>query len=92
MDWSIHDQWLAWMREIHIPEILSTGLFLDSRVMKLLETDEEDGPTYAVQFYTTSMENYHEYIASYAPVLRAKAIEKWGDKFISFRSLMVTVN
>jgi hypothetical protein len=92
IDWSIHEQWLTWILEIHVPEVLATGLFHDSRIMRLLEVDDQEGPTYAIQFYTGTIENYHDYIATYAPLLRAKSIQEWGDKFIAFRSLMETVN
>ena len=92
LDWSIHEDWLIWMKSIHIPEMLDTGLFTDSRILRLLEVDDAEGPTYAVQYYADSMASYHQYIAAYAPVQRAKTIDQWGDKFIAFRTLMETVH
>ncbi len=91
-DWSIHEAWFQWMQEEHIPEILATGMFHDCSMMRLLEVDDEEGPTYAVQFLTHAIENYYNYMAGFAPFLRQKSMQKWGDQFISFRSLMQTVN
>jgi len=92
VSWSIHDAWLEWMKLIHIHEVMSTGLFSGNRFVRLLETDEEDGPTYAVQYYLDDMDDYNTYIDKHAPGLREKVLQKWGGEVISFRSLMEVIN
>lgn len=91
VDWSIHEAWLRWMKEEHMPEVLATGLFEDSRLLRLLETDDTDGPTYAAQYFTSSETHYRRYIAEHAQALRQKGLEKWGDRFVAFRSVMEVV-
>jgi Domain of unknown function (DUF4286) len=88
VNWAIHDEWLQWMRQQHVPQILKTGCFFESRILRLLETDDEDGPTYAVQYHAFGVENYHTYIEHYAAAFRQDARELWGDQIISFRSVM----
>ncbi len=90
--WAINDEWVRWMKEDHIPGIMETGCFLDHRFVKLLETDEAEGPTYATQFYANTRADYERYIEMHATSLRNTAAAKWGDQFISFRSLMQLVN
>lgn len=92
MEWSIHDAWVEWIQKEHIPEVLATGMFQDCRMMRLLEADDSEGPTYAIQYFANTMDDYQQYIDNHAPSLRKKTIDKWGDKFIAFRSLMQTVN
>jgi hypothetical protein len=92
VDKSINDAWLLWMKEMHIPEVLATGCFTHHQFVKLLEVDEADGITYAVQYYTESKANYNRYIEMFAPALREAGIKAWGNKFIAFRSLMQVVN
>lgn len=89
---AIHNQWLQWMKEEHIPEVMQTGCFEKYQWVQLLETDETEGVTYAVQYYCTTKENYETYISQYAPLLRQKGLDKWGNQFIAFRSLMSIVN
>jgi hypothetical protein len=36
--------------------------------------------------------NYQEYVQRFAPLLRKKALEKWGDRIISFRSLLEVIH
>ena len=87
----IEESWLRWQQEEHIPDIMSSGLFIEHKFFRLLEDDVE-GSTYVVQYFAASIENYNEYVNKVAPLLRKKAIERWGDRFIAFRSLMEVVN
>jgi hypothetical protein len=89
---SIHEAWLNWLREEHIPEVLQTGCFRNATILQLLDTDEGNGPTYAVQYRTESRSGYDEYIEKFAGVMRQRSVDRWGDKFIAFRSIMRVVN
>ena len=92
VNWSIHEAWVKWMQEKHIPEVMSKGCFTEYRFVRLLETDDTDGPTYATQYYAGSKASYHNYIELHAPALRKDSLDKWGDNFIGFRSLMEVVH
>lgn len=87
----IHEEWLVWMKTIHIPEIMSSGLFERNQLLKLLEVDEQEGVTYAVQFYADSLQQYNTYITNHAPALRLKANQKWGDQVLGYRTIMEIV-
>lgn len=91
VDKAIADNWLQWLLEVHIPDILKTKCFLNFRVVRLLETDDAEGPTYAIQYEAESKADYNRYIELYANEMRKQSMEKWGDRFISFRSLMEVV-
>lgn len=88
VDHSIAAAWLQWMKEEHIPEVIATGCFSHSRILRLLEVDETDGLTFAIQYEAESKSLYNRYIDKYAGELRKKAIEKWGGLIIAFRSVM----
>lgn len=89
---SIHEQWLDWMLNQHIPEMISTGCFTKGKVLRLLEIDDEEGPTYAIQFSAESKANYNRYIEKFAAEMRQRSFDKWGNRFIAFRSVMQVVN
>ena len=91
-DHSIAVAWLHWMKEEHIPDIIATGCFSRASILHLLETDETEGPTYAVQYFTADPANYNRYIRDFSGEMRRRAMEKWGDKFIAFRSVMEVVH
>lgn len=89
---SIADDWLVWLKEEHIPDIIKTGCFTEARILQLLEVEEADGLTYAVQYYAESKALYNRYIKEYSAEMRKKGTEKWGDKFVAFRSVMQIVH
>lgn len=88
---TIHERWLEWMKKEHIPEIIATGLFHDYRICRLLDQDDSDGPTYAVQYFTDTLENYHTYLQEHASLLRQKSFDAFGDQFVAFRTVMQVV-
>jgi hypothetical protein len=92
VDSSISKEWLQWMQEIHIPEVIDTGYFNSYKVLQLLEIDESEGPTYAIQYEAKNLDDYNKYIAECAAGLRQKTFDKWGSKFIAFRTLMQVVH
>ncbi len=89
---SIVDEWLCWMQQEHIPEVLATGCFTHARILRLLEADETDGLTFAVQYEVPTDEKYNHYVSNFAPALREKSFTKWGNRFIAFRSVLQIVN
>lgn len=90
VDDSIHDEWLKWSREIHIPEVLKTGMFGECRLCKVISS-EDTGTTYSFQYTCESKEMYEKYIREFAPALRETVSEKFGDKFIAFRTLLEVI-
>ena len=88
----IHDEWLNWLQQEHIPDLISTGCFSHAVITRLLEIDDTEGPTYAVQYHAQSKALYNKYIDRYADEMRQRSFDKWGNQFIAFRSLMQIVN
>ena len=85
---SIAKDWVKWMKEEHIPDLMKTGLFLDYRLCRLLEQDESEGVTYTAQYFCDSMEHYNTYISEHAQNMRDKGFSRFGNRFIAFRSIM----
>ena len=91
VDRDISEQWLGWMLKEHIPDIIATKCFHSFKVVQMLEVDETEGPTFAIQYFASSMEDYKKYIEEFAPHFRKDATDKWGDRFIAFRSLLKVI-
>ena len=84
----ITQDWLNWMKSEHLQEMMQTGLFLDYKLHRLLEQDDDGCATFVVQYHCENIDKYQEYIDQHATVMRAKGHQKFGNKFIGFRSLM----
>lgn len=84
----IETDWLTWMQEIHMQEVIETGKFDSYQFYQLMDANDEEGVTYVAQYLTTTKERYEQYIEENAPLLREKGYELWGNKFIAFRSIL----
>lgn len=91
VNWKIHDAWLEWMQAEHIPALINTTCFVRAQLLKLHEQDEEEGPTYVVQYFTESKALYNRYMELYATAIRKEYNNKWGDNYIAFRTLLEVI-
>ncbi|HEX8355806.1 MAG TPA: DUF4286 family protein [Segetibacter sp.] len=91
VDWIIAEDWLLWMNKVHIPQVLQTECFYKHQLLRLLQVEETEGPTYAVQFVANTLTKYDEYLLHHAPDLNKQVSDKWGDKYLDFRTLMQVV-
>ena len=66
VDNEIKREWLRWLKEEHIPDMIMTGCFTNASILQLLETDELEGATYAVQYQAQSKSLYNRYIEKFA--------------------------
>ncbi len=87
-----HDDWLGWMKDLHIPDVMATGLFLEYRMSRLLGMDETDGITYSIQYLLANMEDYQEYHAEHAARLQADHQERYKGRYVAFRTMMQVVS
>lgn len=92
VDWSIAEDWVQWMQRTHIPEVLATGCFDKHQLVRLLQVDETEGPTYAAQLYSPTLSAYDYYLQHHATSFRKKVTEKWGQKYVDFQTLMQVVD
>ncbi len=92
VDHSIAVSWLQWLKEEHIPGIIATGCFTHATILHLLEADDAEGITYAVQYHAESKALYNRYIGQFADGMGRKGMDKCGNKFIAFRSVMQLVH
>ncbi len=90
IDDNIRDEWLRWMKDVHIPDVMRTGCFTEHRFLKLL-VKEESGTSYSIQYSCKTMDDFNRYQKEFAPTLQQKHKEKFKDKFVAFRTLLEEV-
>ncbi len=88
---SIHDQWLSWMSQEHIPSMLETGKFKKALLTKVLVEESMGGITYSVQYTAKSREHLSAYYTENAPTLRAQS-KAFEGKFVAFRTELEIVS
>ncbi len=88
---SAAEEWLKWMKEVHIPEVMATEKFVSNRLLKVVDSPNE-GVTYCSQYVVENEEIYNDYQANFAPALQADLQEKFENRFVAFRTLMEFVD
>ena len=87
VDHDIASDWLSWMKSVHIPDVMATGMFLEFRLLKML-SGENSGVTYAVQYVCESQEKLNEYQTDHAPALQREHLSRYGEKATAFRTIL----
>ena len=88
IDQDRHDEWLEFMRSVHIPDVLRTGMFLSSCIYRVLVPAPEAGVQYEIRYTCRSREDYERYQAEHAPLLQAAHTEKFQGHFVASRKLL----
>lgn len=91
VDKEVHEMWLAWMRNTHLPDVMATGHFQDARICRVL-SEGDTGVTYAVQYTCKDMDEYDRYIELHADRLRAESEKYYGVKAVAFRTLLEVIH
>lgn len=88
----IEKDWLQWMKDVWMKEMMATGLFSECRFCKLMDNDDEEGLMYVTQFYCDTMENYNTFVDEQDERLRQLGHQQFGNSFISFRTIMEIIH
>ncbi len=86
IDETLHHQWLKWMKEKHIPDMLATGKFSSAKMCQVMVKEETGGITYSVQYTTDGRATLQEFYKHDAPKLRGEEMALFKDKLLSFRT------
>lgn len=88
IDNSVADEWLQWMKDVHIPEVMGTGYFLANQICRVMEEEDTGGTTYAVQYTCRNMDDLLEYQRDFSPALQQKVNERYAGRYASFRTVL----
>lgn len=91
IDESIHDTWLDWMKQHHIPAMLDTGKFSKALMTRVRFEEEMGGVTYSVQYRTDSKATLNKYYDEDASTMRAQS-KPFEGKFVAFRTELEVIS
>lgn len=92
VDESIHDTWMKWMHETHIPKIIEVGKFTKALMTQVLVKEEMGGVTYSIQYTCDSKEKLEKYLLDEDQKLQNEGLKLFANKLGSFTTVMKIVN
>lgn len=91
IDKEVELEWLEWMKSTHIPEVLSTGMFVGSKIYKVLHDQDEGTISYSVQYFARSIDQVQEYLEVFAPKLVEEHRVRFLNRHVAFQTLLEEV-
>jgi hypothetical protein len=88
---AVHQKWLGWMQDVHIPAIMATGLFTKYQILNVIDSPNE-GVTFCIQYYTESLENFNRFYNEHLFNLQENHNREFENQFVIFNTLMRTVD
>lgn len=92
IDEAEHGNWLQWMTDNHIPDMLATGKFLEAKMSRIMVEEEMGGITYSIQYTTSDKETLERYLREDADRLRKDGMDRFAGKFVAFRTELEVVS
>jgi hypothetical protein len=84
---AIEREWLDWMRQVHVPDVLRTGCFRKATIYRLVEP-KSDEPTFVIQYQCASIAEYRRYRDDFAPALQKEHSDRFSGRFRAARQIL----
>jgi hypothetical protein len=91
IDRSVEQEWLQYMKEEHLIAVMNTGMFLSSKIYKVLHDHDDETVSYSIQYFAESIDNVQKYLEAFAPPIIDQFQKKFKDRHVAFRTLLLEV-
>jgi hypothetical protein len=91
IDKDVEQEWLQWVQKKHIPDVMKTGLFVSSKMFKVLHDNDDSTVSYSIQYYAESIQHVTQYLQVFAPSIVEEHRKKFINKHVAFQTLLEEV-
>ncbi len=88
VDSAVHQEWLEWMKKVHVPAVMATGCFDSYRITRIMEDPDEHGVGFAIQYVSPDADTFRKYHEVHAAALQKDHSDNFGGKYAAFRTAM----
>ena len=92
IDTALEEEWLVWMKQKHIPDVMKTGQFDHFKIFKVLNQEQEDTVSYSIQYFAKTIDDVVIYLNDFAPSLSEEHRVKFKDRHVAFMTLLEEVS
>lgn len=79
--------WLNFIKQKHIEEVMNTGCFIEYKFQKQIESDNEDEVNFRIDYYLKNMDKMNEYIEIHSTALKQDVLDRFGGYFRAERRI-----
>jgi hypothetical protein len=91
IDKDSEQEWLTWMKDIYMPAMMSTGVFTDCKIYRILHENDDGSISYSTQYFAKSIDQIQQYLDVHAPNMVEGLRQKFANKHVVFRTLLEEV-
>ena len=86
------EDWLSWIQLEHIPSIMGTGCFIKHQVLRLMNNNQQDEQTFAIQYFASTIYKFNQFEENFLEHELKKISDKWNTSVMYFTTVMEIVN
>lgn len=81
-------RWLSWVKNQHIPNMLSSGSMSKPQLAKILNENGQEGTSFSVQFHVGNMAILEEWHQKHAQALQQECSRLFGEEVLFFATVL----
>lgn len=85
---SLIEEFLTWIKEIYIPEAMSSGLLKNPKLSRILIEVDPAATSYAMQFNADTIEQASLWHDEIGAELRGQLSRRWPERIVFFTTYM----
>lgn len=87
----IQTDWIFWVKNEYIPEVIKTNMMVQPRFFHLLIEDEPGNVSYALQFEVKDLDTLENWFQKYGTEMQVTMSNRFQEKVMGFTTMMETV-
>ncbi|MCF2604753.1 DUF4286 family protein [Parabacteroides distasonis] len=79
---------LAFLKSRYIPQAAASGLLHDPYLRRILNSENEEGESYSVQFHTQDTTSLNQWLQQEGRALQQELVDRYQEKIVGFSTLL----
>ncbi len=92
IDKDVEKEWLEWMKNTHIKDVMNTNNFTDYKIYKIYSAFHGDDPAYSIQYFFNTIEDIENYQKNAASKLQKEHSDKYTGKYTATRTILKKID
>ena len=88
IDKTLEQDFLAWLKDVHIPDVMMTLKPKSYRIMRLLTEIENAGATFSVQYNFDNLSDFEQFENEFQKDLDYEIYKRYNGHYVFFPSLL----
>lgn len=92
IDKDIVEECLAYLKEHYIPKAAESGFLHTPRLMRVMNTEEDEGLCFSVQFHVKNVDTLNYWLQKEGTVMHKALANRFGQKLAGFSTLLEEID